>query len=104
MKESKFQANLIKELYRRFDGCLVLKNDSGYLQGIPDLSIFYKGRWAFLECKESSSAPVRPNQEFYINWANEVGSFGRFIFPENEEAVLNELQSAFEPSRETCSI
>lgn len=99
MKENRFQSDLIKELRERFNGCLVLKNDSGYLQGIPDLTIFYESKWAFLECKISKDAPRQPNQEFYVDWANKVGGFARFIFPENKEDVLNELQSAFKPDR-----
>ena len=35
--ESNFQANLIKELKNIFPGCIVMKNDSSYIQGIPDL-------------------------------------------------------------------
>lgn len=99
MKESQFQSELIRDLKDRFEGCLVLKNDSGYLQGIPDLSVFYQSKWAFLECKQSETASKRPNQQFYIDWANKVGGFARFVYPENKEDVLNELQSAFEPSR-----
>lgn len=71
-----------------------MKNDSGYIQGIPDLTILWKDKWALLECKQSASAPKRPNQELYIKKAGEM-SFGSFIFPENEEEVLNDLQQAF---------
>ena len=34
MLENKFQANLIKELKERFPGCIVMKNDPTYIQGI----------------------------------------------------------------------
>ena len=56
MLESRFQANLIKEIKKRFPGCIVMKSDSGYLQGIPDLLILYKNKWATLECKQSAGA------------------------------------------------
>lgn len=91
MRENKFQAKLIKEIEARLPGCIVLKNDPNYIQGIPDLSIFYKGKWAFLECKRKEDAVKQSNQEDYINYANEH-SFGAFIYPENKEDVLNELQ------------
>ena len=104
MRENRFQSELIADLKNKFVGCLVLKNDAGYLQGIPDLSVLYKGKWALLECKESAQAPHRPNQQFYIDWANKTGGFGRFIFPENKEEVLNELQSVFEPDRKARDI
>lgn len=95
MLESAFQSKLIKELKKIFPGCIVLKNDSGYLQGIPDLLILYNNKWASLECKQNSKSKKRPNQEYYVDKMNEM-SFSRFICPENKEEVLNELQQAFE--------
>lgn len=95
MAENKFQSDLIKELKERFPGCEVLKNDPGYIQGIPDLSIFYKDKWAMLECKDSANAKKRPNQDYYVERMNKM-SFASFIFPENKEEVLDELQRAFE--------
>lgn len=95
MRESKFQSNLIKELKERFPGCMVLKNDADYIQGIPDLLILYNNKWAALECKCSSTANKQPNQEYYVRTMDNM-SFSRFIFPENKETVLNELQQSFE--------
>lgn len=92
--EHEFQSLLIKELKIIFPGCMVLKLDPTYIQGIPDLLILYKKRWATLECKRSVSASKRPNQNWYVEKMNEM-SFSRFICPENKEAVLNELQQAF---------
>lgn len=94
MKESQFQAQLIKDIRKLFPGCIVLKNDPEYIQGFPDLTIFYRDKWALLECKRSSDAPHQPNQDFYISHANEM-SFARFICPENKEEVLHDLQSTF---------
>lgn len=48
MLENKFQANLIKELKKRFPGCIVMKNDPTYIQGIPDLLVLHKDKWAVL--------------------------------------------------------
>lgn len=92
--ERDFQAGLIKELKDRFDGCMVLKNDSSYIQGIPDLLVLYKDQWAALEVKRSSSAKHRPNQQYYVDLMDEM-SFSRFICPENKNEVLNELQDIF---------
>lgn len=94
MLESKFQAKLIKELKKLFPGCIVTKNNSGYLQGIPDLLILYKNKWASLECKQSAGAKRQPNQEYYVDKMNEM-SFSRFIYPENKEEVLYDLQQSF---------
>jgi hypothetical protein len=93
-KESSFQAKLIKDLKVIFPGCVVLKNDPTYIQGIPDLLVLYKDRWAMLECKANSKASKRPNQEYYVNQLNEM-SFSAFICPENREDILNELQRSF---------
>ena len=45
--ERNFQSALVRELKDRFPGCLVTKMES-YIQGFPDLVIFYKDKWAFL--------------------------------------------------------
>lgn len=92
--ESEFQKNLIKDLKKIFIGCIVTKLDAGYIQGIPDLLVLYKNKWATLECKRNASASKRPNQEYYVDKMNKM-SFSRFICPENKEEVLNELQKAF---------
>lgn len=98
MLESKYQAYLIKELRRLFPGCVVLKNDTDYLQGIPDLLILWRRRWAALEVKPRANAPHQPNQDYYVDLLDEM-SFAAFIYPENEEDVLSDLQSAFRSGR-----
>lgn len=97
-KESKFQAKLIKKLQAMFPGCIVVKNDPNYIQGIPDLLILYNDTWAALECKRSSTATHRPNQDYYVAKMKEM-SYAAFIYPENEEEILNELQQTFKPCR-----
>lgn len=93
--ESEFQSKLIKELKQTFKGCMVMKLDSSYIQGIPDLLILYKNKWATLECKKNANASKRPNQEYYVGLMNKM-SFSRFICPENKEEVLDELRRSFE--------
>ena len=94
MLENKFQSELIKTLKKMFPNCIVMKNDSSYIQGIPDLTVLYKDKWAALECKKESNATHQPNQDYYIGLLDKM-SFARFIYPENKEEVLNELQQAF---------
>lgn len=79
-----------------FPGCIVVKNDPNYIQGIPDLTIFWRRFWATLEVKKSKKASHQPNQDYYVNRMNEM-SFSRFIYPENKEEVLRELQQSFRP-------
>lgn len=97
-KESRFQSALIKELKIIFPGCVVLKNDSSYCQGIPDLLVLYQDKWAMLECKRSSKASHRPNQDYYIQKFGEM-SYANFVSPENKEEVLDELQQTFQSKR-----
>ena len=94
MLERDFQAKLIKELKNRFPDSIVMKNDSGYIQGIPDITILYKDKWATLECKKKKGSSKQSNQEYYVKKMNDM-SFSRFISPENKEEVLNELQRTF---------
>lgn len=94
MLENKFQAKLIKELKKEFPGCMVLKNDPTYLQGVPDLLVLYKDKWASLEVKKSAKAKHQPNQDYYVDKMNEM-SHSAFIFPENKDQVLNNLRKAF---------
>lgn len=92
--ERDFQKNLIKELKQIFKGCIIMKNDSSYIQGIPDLIILYEDRWASLEVKRSATASHRPNQEYYVKLMDDM-SFSRFIYPENKEEVIYELKQTF---------
>lgn len=93
-EERKFQRELIKQIKNKFPGCMVLKNDPNYIQGVPDLLVLYGKKWAALEVKRNSSSPHRPNQDYYVEKMNNM-SFARFIFPENKKEVLDELQSTF---------
>lgn len=93
--ESGFQDGLIKDLKNLFPGCMIMKLDSSYVQGIPDLLVLYKDKWATLECKKHANARRQPNQPYYVDKMNEM-SFSSFIYPENKEEVLYDLQQAFE--------
>lgn len=90
--ESGFQDKLRDELKNLFPGCIICKMDQ--FQGIPDLLILYKDKWALLENKKSANAKKQPNQEYYVDLFNKM-SFSRFIFPENKEKVLGDLKKFF---------
>ena len=92
--ESGFQDKLVSELKKIFPGCMVFKMDQ--IQGIPDLLVLYKNKWATLECKQFARAKKQPNQEYYVGLMNSM-SFSRFINPENKQEVLNELHKTFGP-------
>ena len=90
MRESKFQAKLIKDIRERLPDCIVLKNDPTYLQGIPDLTVFNNDKWATLEVKKSANATHQPNQDYYVELMDRM-SFSRFVYPENRDAVFSDL-------------
>lgn len=93
-KESQFQRELIKEIKETFPGCVVLKNDPNYIQGMPDLTILHGDRWAVLEVKRDKGALHQPNQDYYVGMLDDM-SFSSFVYPENKEEVLHGLQQAF---------
>lgn len=100
-RENAYQAGLIRRICKRFPECFVEKSDSALRQGIPDLTVFFPGGfWAKLEVKANTNAPRQPNQEFYIEKFDKM-CFAAFICPENEEAVLNELEQEYETRRPT---
>lgn len=98
MRESQFQAELIKDLKELFKGCIVLKNDANYIQGFPDLLILHGTRWAALEVKANARASIQPNQEYYVDILGEM-SYAAFICPENRELIFDELQLALRLDR-----
>lgn len=97
--ESGFQDKLVKDLKKAFKGCFVFKMDQQ--QGVPDLLILHQDKWAALECKKSKTARKQPNQEYYVDLMNQM-SFSRFVYPENKEAVIDELRRSFESKGSTC--
>ena len=99
-REGNFQHDLIREIEDLFPGCVVTKVEP-YIQGIPDLLILYRKRWAMLECKRSEKDYYnnpRPNQGYWVDILNKM-SFAAFIYPENKEEVLDELEFALCPRR-----
>lgn len=94
MLERDYQKKLITKLKALFPGCVVMKNDAQLKQGIPDLLILYKNKWAALEVKNSVTAHHQPNQDYNVERMNKM-SYASFIFPENEEQVLKELEVVF---------
>jgi hypothetical protein len=98
MLESKFQGDLIKRLRADYPGCIIMKNDASYIQGIPDLLVLFDDKWAALEVKRAKDSISQANQQWYIEKMNDM-SFAAFVHPGNIEEVLDALQSTFRPRR-----
>lgn len=101
--ESEYQSGLIKRIKIRFPGCVVLKNDPEYIQGILDLTILHEDMWGMLEVKASKRSTLQANQQYFIHQLDAM-SFAAIIYPEIEEDVLDALQEAFESCRRTRTI
>lgn len=94
MLENRFKTKLVKELKDRFPGCIITHLDPNEIQGIPDLLILYKDKWAALEGKKTADASIRPNQLYYIDRMSAM-SYASFIYPENKGRVLDEISQLF---------
>ena len=94
MLENKFKTNLIREIEHMLPGCIITHLDPNEIQGIPDLLILYKDKWACLEGKKNANASVRPNQAYYVDLMDGM-SFASFIYPENKDEVLDALYLYF---------
>lgn len=93
MRESAYQRKVIEKVKKLLPGCMILKNDPTYIQGIPDILVLHGQRWGMLEFKIDEKADVQPNQAYYVEKLGNM-SFAAFIHPGNEQAVLDELQLA----------
>lgn len=96
--ESIFKRRLIARIKELYPGAIILKNDANHIQGFPDQLILYDDRWAAFEAKKDRSSPYQTNQEYWVKTLNDM-SFARFVYPQNQEAFLDELQQALRPSR-----
>lgn len=101
--ESQYQAHVIKRLKEEYPEAIVVKEDSSYIQGLPDLLILHGDKWATLECKRSSKESHRPNQDTYVDRMNKM-SFSSFIYPENEEEVFDALSKSLRPRRNSRAV
>ena len=93
MLENKFKTELIKDIKETIPGSMIFHLDPTECQGIPDLLVLHNDKWAALEGKKNKDASHRPNQDYYVDKMNEM-SYAAFVYPENKEVILNELQHA----------
>ena len=63
-------------------------------RSFPDVIVLCGKKWAGLEFKRSANASAQPNQSFYVDLFDEM-SFARFVYPDNAEDVLNDLERLF---------
>lgn len=94
-KETDFKNNLYNEIRDRFPGTEVVINDSGYIQGFPDATVYFpNGRYFLLEGKRTCNSSRRPNQEYYVN-QSPLCNHADFVYPENKDDILKELERRY---------
>lgn len=89
MLESNFKRRVKIRIKSLIPECFMHEMKAG-ASGVPDTLILYGERWALLEFKNSSTAHHQPNQDYYVNYFNSMG-FSAFIYPENEDEVIDKL-------------
>lgn len=92
-----FQSKLVKELESIFPNAIIIRTDPRDTQGIPDILILNYDRWAALEIKGSEFAHRQPNQPWFVERMDDM-SYAAFVYPENKDRIVDELQSALQPS------
>lgn len=92
--ESTFQKKFLDRIRKEFPDCFIMKNDANYIQGVPDWIVLYDNKWVALEMKRSIKSPRQPNQEFYVEQLDSM-SYAAFVYPENEDEVLEEIKFIF---------
>lgn len=92
-KESEFQKYVVHRLNNLYPKNLIVVTDGSYIRSLPDIIMLCPNGWAVFEIKKQKKSHKRPNQEYYINFLNNMGpvTFARFISQENIEEVLDEL-------------
>lgn len=95
-REIPYRAEFLKRLHELYPYAIVIKTNPNKIQGIPDTVILNGVDWVALEFKRSENADRQPNQEYYVELMNSM-SYAAFIYPENEEEVMDGIQKAFGP-------
>lgn len=97
--ERDFKSRVVSDIRKKIlPGCLLTMGNSASQQGIPDVFIVYYDKWAMLEFKRAPNSIHQPNQDYFVDKFNDW-SFAAFIYPENAEEVLSELEQALAPRR-----
>lgn len=94
--EKKFKNDFLSDIQEQYPDCMIMPMN--HVQGIPDTLILYKNKWAALEFKKFSRAKRQPNQPYYVQLMDDM-SFSRFVYPENRQEVMNDIQKSFRTAR-----
>ncbi len=95
MLESEFKKRTIQRIKDRLPSLdLDFINTKPFNRSMPDTFVIGPWCWAALEFKRSEDADQQANQDYHIERLNRKG-YARFVFPENVEEVLDDLEAVF---------
>ena len=96
MLEATFKIKVKERILSRFPNLDLdfIDVDPQNHRSMIDLIVLGPDVWAALEVKRSEDASHRPNQDYHVNRLNEKG-FAAFVYPENLEEVIDELENLF---------
>lgn len=97
--ESAFQKEFKDRLKEILPLCIIKRNSTDDIQGFPDLTVYCGDKYALIECKRYKDAPHRPNQDYYIELFRSEGVYATFVYPENVDTVLVELETYFKDKK-----
>ena len=97
--ESAFQSEFKDRVRERLPFCIIKRNSTDDIQGFPDLTIYCGDQYAIIECKRYKDATHRPNQDYYIDLFKSEGVYASFVYPENIDTVLVELEAYFKKDK-----
>lgn len=97
MLEMSFKTKFLMDLDKRLANLeLVFVDTRPKHRSYPDTIVLGPKYWAALEFKRTKRAPHQPNQDYYISRFRENG-YANFVYPENAEEVLDDLERLFTP-------
>ena len=96
-QEGNVQDAVKKRILKEFPGAHVCKTDPNLWgwQGVPDLLIIYKDKWAFLEMKRHKDAARQANQDYWVRTLDKQGC-AAFCYPEVREQAFKKLHEYFD--------
>jgi len=96
MLEAKFKKEFKKDIEKRFPEIEIFEPNATSRRSSPDMLLLGETGWAALEFKRSINSSHQPNQDYNVSRLSKKG-YASFIYPENREVVLNDLEELFSP-------
>jgi hypothetical protein len=94
MSESKFKREFKEDIGKRLPEVEIFEPNATTKRSSPDMIMLGEAGWAALEFKRSKNADHQPNQDYRVFQLNEKG-YATFVYPENKEEVLHDLEELF---------